>query len=158
VARLLAGRLGWQWLDADAMLEDRHGRTILDIFATEGETGFRAKEAAILEELCQLSEHVIATGGGVVLRESNRLRLRESGRVVWLTADAPTLWRRLQVDPTTAHRRPALSVGGLAEVEELLRVREPLYAACAHLVVDTAQLGPDEVAALIHARQLASTG
>src|SRR5712692_10023328 len=67
VARLLAERLGWQWADADEVLEARFGRTIWQVFAEEGEGGFRDKEAVVLEELCGRRRHVIATGGGVVL-------------------------------------------------------------------------------------------
>src|SRR5262249_41268209 len=132
VARLLAERLGWGWVDADDVLERRHGRTIRQIFAEEGEAGVRDKEDAVLEVLCRGERLVVATGGGVVLREANRKRLRAAGRVVWLTADAQTIWGRLQRDPATGERRPTLTVGGLAEVEELLRVRAPLYAECAH--------------------------
>jgi shikimate kinase len=149
VARLLADRLGWTWKDADEILETRHGRSIRTIFAEEGEAGFRDKEAAILAELCQQQDQVIATGGGMVLRPENRRRLRDAGRVVWLTADARTLWQRLQQDATTVERRPNLTVGGLAEIEELLHAREPLYRACAHMVVATAQRTAEEVAAEI---------
>src|SRR5262245_15865615 len=76
VARLLAGRLGWDWVDADQLLEERHARTIRQIFAEEGEPGFREKEAALVEELCGRRRHVVAMGGGVVLRPENRARLR----------------------------------------------------------------------------------
>jgi shikimate kinase len=149
VARLLAGRLGWDWLDADAVLEQRAGRSIRELFAGEGEAGFRAREAALLEELCHCQRHVIATGGGVILKEENRRRLRADGAVVWLVADADTIWQRLQADATTAERRPALTVGGLDEVRELLRVREPLYRECAGWSVETAARSPAEVADLI---------
>jgi shikimate kinase len=149
VARLLAKALDWDWADADEVIESRCGRTIRQIFAEEGEAGFREKEAAVLEELCRRLRHVIATGGGVVLREANRTRLRAAGRVVWLTADAATLWGRLQGDSTTTERRPALTVGGLAEVEQLLRAREPLYRACADVVVETAGRSPEEIVAHI---------
>ena len=155
VARLLAERLGWGWRDADLELERRHG-SIRQVFAAEGEAGFRDKEAAVLAELCGTPRQVIATGGGVVLRPENRERLRAAGRVVWLTADAETLWRRLQQDAATAERRPNLTVGGLAEVEELLRVRQPLYAACADWAVDTADRPPEEVARRIAEWLLAS--
>jgi shikimate kinase len=147
VARLLAEQLHWQWRDADVELEKRHGQSIRSLFASEGEAGFRDKEAAILAELCRLSRHVLATGGGVVLREDNRDLLRASGRVVWLTADVDTLWRRLQADSSTAERRPALTVGGREEIAEMLRVREPLYRSCADFVVETAGRSPAEVAA-----------
>lgn len=149
VARLLAERLGWQWLDADALLEERQGRTIRRIFAEEGEGSFRRLESELLEELCRCQQHVIATGGGVVLSETNRARMREAGWVVWLDADAATLWQRVQSDAATAERRPNLTVGGLAEVEELLRLREPLYRACAHIRVQTAGRPPEEIVAEI---------
>lgn len=145
VARLLAERLGWRWLDADQVLEERQGRSIRLIFDEDGEPGFRRIEAALLEELCRLDQHVIATGGGVVRSETNRRRLREAGLIVWLRADAATLWQRLQADATTAQRRPNLTVGGLAEVEELLRVREPFYRACADRCVETAGRSPEDI-------------
>jgi shikimate kinase len=150
VARLLAAKLGWNWIDADEELERRQRRTVRQMFADEGEAEFRTRETAMLEELCRLPNHVIATGGGVVLMEENRGRLREAGTVIWLTADAETLWQRLQQDARTAERRPALTVGGLAEVEELLRQREPWYAACADWTIETAGRTPEEVAAAIY--------
>ena len=153
-AQLLAGRLGWDWLDADQVLEARHGKTIKQIFAEEGEAGFRDKEAALLAELCRAQRHVIATGGGIVLRPENRERLKAAGQVVWLTADPATLWQRIAGDATTAERRPNLTVGGLAEVEQLLQAREPLYREVAQLIVDTARQTPAEVAEII-ARWLA---
>jgi shikimate kinase len=149
LARLLGERLGWGWLDADAVLEERHGRSIREVFAEEGEAGFRDKEAAVLADLCRLRRHVVATGGGVVLREANRRLLREAGRVIWLTADVDTLWQRLQGDATIGERRPALTVGGRAEIADLLRQREPLYRACADGVVETARRTPEEIMAEI---------
>lgn len=149
VARLVAARLQWSWIDADEVLEQQFGQSVRDIFAQEGEAGFRVKEASVLAALCERRQHVIATGGGVVLRADNRERLRRTGKVVWLTADPANLWQRLQGDPRTAERRPNLSVGGLAELEETLRVREPLYRACADWTVSTAARSPDEVAAVV---------
>jgi shikimate kinase len=145
VARLLAEKLGWAWVDADELLEGRHGRSIRAIFAEEGEPGFRDKEAAILEELCRGQRLVVATGGGVVLRAENRQRMRAAGKVIWLDADAQTIWERLQLDPTTAERRPALTVGGLAEITEMLRVRDPLYEECMDISLDTAGRSPEDV-------------
>jgi shikimate kinase len=145
VARLLGEKLGWPWVDADDVLERRRGRSIRAIFAAEGEAGFRDREAEVLAELCGLDRHVVATGGGVVLREANRQRLR-SGWVVWLSADVDTLWQRLQGDGSTVERRPALTVGGREEVVEVLRVREPLYRACADFIVPTAGRSPADVA------------
>jgi shikimate kinase len=153
VARLLAEALGWSWSDADVELERQAGMSIRDIFAAEGEAGFREREAAVLAELCERRLCVVATGGGVVLRPDNRERLRRHGRVVWLTADVPTLCQRLQADATTQERRPALTAGSAASAEEvaaILSAREPLYRGCADLVVDTTgRTLPDVVAELL---------
>jgi shikimate kinase len=149
VAKLLAHALGWDWLDADDELEKRHGQSIRALFAAEGETGFRDKEAVILADLCRLRRHILATGGGVVLRPGNRQRMRASGRVAWLTADVETLWRRLQADASTAERRPALTIGGREEIEEITRLREPLYRECANFIVDTSERAATEAVAAI---------
>jgi shikimate kinase len=149
VARLLAQRLGWAWLDADVVLQQRSGRTIREIFAEQGEPAFRDLEAALLAELCACPRHVIATGGGVILRADNRRRMKQAGRIIWLTAEPAVLWQRLQGDAASSQRRPDLSVGGLAEIEDLLRVRQPLYEACADWTVDTTHRSADEVVDMI---------
>jgi shikimate kinase len=142
IGPLLAARLGWAFVDADALLEQREQTTIRAIFATEGEAAFRAKEAALLAELMERTNTVVATGGGVVLRADNRAQLRRSF-VVWLAAEPETLWERLQGDPLTRERRPNLAGGGLAEVRELLTVREPLYRECANLEIPVGSLSPE---------------
>jgi shikimate kinase len=149
VADLVARRLGWQAVDADAVLEAHAGKTIREIFADVGEAGFRSLEERVLQDLCRRPRHVIATGGGVVLAEGNRSRMRRAGKVVWLRADAEAIWQRLQGDATTAQRRPVLTVGGLPEVVQLLQVREPLYRASADWTVDTTGHTPEEVAEFI---------
>jgi shikimate kinase len=146
VGRVVAERLGWRFLDADGVLEEQYGQTIREIFAEEGETGFRNKEATVLADVCGQREAVIATGGGVVLRETNRDLLKRSGFVAWLSADPHVLLERIQADPTTAARRPALAGGGLAEIQQLLGVREPLYRACADVEVAVAALSPEQAA------------
>jgi shikimate kinase len=146
VGRMVADRLGWGFLDADAVLEERYGQTIREIFAAEGEAGFRDKEAAVLADLCTRNETVVATGGGIVLREENRDLLKRHGFVAWLCAEPPTLLARIQADPSTAARRPSLAGGGLAEIEQLLAVREPLYRACADVEVACGALSPEQAA------------
>src|SRR5262245_18853299 len=149
VARLLAEQLGWEAVDADEVLEIRYGRNIRTIFADEGETGFRDKESAILEEICRGNNQVLATGGGAGLRAEHRRRLRSAGWVGWLTASPAITWQRHRGDAGTAQRRPDLSVGGLAEIEELLRQREPLYRECADITIETAGRSPEEIAEAI---------
>ena len=149
VAQLLAMRLGWDGCDADAILEQRFGTTIRQIFESEGEAGFRTKEALVLAELATRRHCVIATGGGIVLRPDNRAKLK-TGTTIWLTAEPAVLWQRMQSDATTLERRPNLGQGGLAEVEQLLQVRRPLYQECADWTIDTTQLSSAQVADGIH--------
>jgi len=157
VARLLAERLGWQMLDADVELERRAGKSIAEIFATDGEPAFRQLESAVLCDLVQLPQTVVALGGGVVLAEQNRRLLATAGPVIWLTATADTLWERISRDPTTGARRPNLTAsGGLAEIQNLLTLREPWYRACATLTVDTTTRNPAEIADEIF-RQIADS-
>jgi shikimate kinase len=146
VAGLLAAQLGREWSDLDAVLEAKSGRTIRQIFAEDSESGFRELEARILDELCAIPEHVVATGGGTVLRADNRQRLQAGGVVCWLKADAETISNRLQNDPMTVERRPQLTVGGIEEVRSLLASREHLYEACADLCVDTTGRSAAQVA------------
>ena len=122
VGRLLAERLGWGFADADEVLETLAGCTIADIFRAEGEAGFREREADILRELAKRERHVIACGGGVILRPANRALLHSTGHCVWLTGDPKILCERLECDPSTGSRRPALTdLPGPAEIERILR-------------------------------------
>ena len=146
VAAALANELGWPWLDADAELESRAGQSIKQIFAEGGELAFRDLESTIVADLALRDRHVIALGGGAILREQNRLAIQASGKVVWLQASPETLLSRIHADPTTAERRPNLTgQGGLAEIRELLAAREPLYAACADLVIDAEGQSPEKI-------------
>jgi shikimate kinase len=146
VGRVLAARLGWAFADADERLEAAAGMSIADVFTAEGEAGFRDRESAVVAEVCRLTNHVVATGGGVVLRPQNR-ELLKSGFVAWLTASPETLWERLQTDPTTAGRRPNLTArGGLEEIRHLLAAREPFYREVAAVAVPTENLSPDAAA------------
>jgi len=145
VARLLANSLRWSWIDADVELERRAEKTINEFFAQEGETAFRNLETQVVLDLTQRERIVLALGGGAVLREENRAAIRR-GTVVWLQADAATIFARTSTDPTTPERRPNLTaVGGLAEIEQLLAAREPLYRDCADFAVATVGITPDQV-------------
>lgn len=146
-ARLLARKLGWSWVDADDVVEERYGQKIRELFVEGGEATFRDKEAAVFADLCRMRRHVIATGGGVVLREENRALMRQTGWCVWLTANVETLWQRLQEDPTTPERRPQLTVGGIKEIAELMKTREELYRGCADFTVQTGDRAPDSIVA-----------
>jgi shikimate kinase len=147
VATALAGQLGWPWIDADAELERRAGRTIKEVFAAGGETSFRDLESAIVAELAQYDRHIIALGGGAVLREQNREALAGRGKFVWLQVQPEVLLARISGDATTAARRPNLTgQGGLAEIRTLLAERTPIYAACADLTINAEEESPSEIA------------
>lgn len=154
MGRLLAERLGWRFFDTDDHVEAAAGKSIRDIFATDGELAFRERESEALTELCQRGTCVIATGGGAVLREANRELLKSSGFVVWLTATPETVLARLQSDPTTGARRPNLTaVGGEEEVRALIAFRAPLYRATANCAVATDALSPETLTdAILSAR------
>jgi shikimate kinase len=111
---------------------------------------FRDLESAVVADLCAGDRTVLALGGGAVLREQNRDHLRQAGKVVWLQATPATIRARIAADPATADRRPPLTrAGGLAEIEDVLARRAPIYQQCADLVVDTEEKTPAEVAAEI---------
>ncbi len=150
VAQRLAERLHCAWVDADVELERRAGKTIAQIFAEQGETSFRDLESKVVAELATRENTIVALGGGAVLREENRRAITGKGLIVWLQADAQTLFDRIHSDPTTAERRPNLTAqGGLHEIEEVLRQREPIYRDTADLALDTAHHSPDQIAEMI---------
>ena len=139
VAAILSHLLGVPWCDADIRLEEKRGCSITTLIREQGQNYFRDEESLLLKELLVDCAGVLATGGGVVLRQHNRELLHSAGRpTVWLTASAEVVRSRLALDPTTAQRRPALSgTDPLAEVASALEAREPLYRECADLIIDT---------------------
>jgi shikimate kinase len=139
VAALLVPRLGIPAVDADEVVEQRAGMSIAALIADRGEAGFRDLESIVLAELLAGPPLILATGGGVVLRQANRELLRERGRpVIWLDAAADVVRARLAADPMTTVRRPGLTgADPLAEVADTLAAREPLYRSCADVRFDT---------------------
>ncbi len=157
VARLLATALTWKCIDTDDEIELRAGKTITEIFAEQGEQAFRDLETAVIYENARRSSCVLTLGGGAVLRAENRSVL-ESCLIVWLTATAATIHERLVADEQSSSRRPQLTnAGGLAEIEELLAQRQPIYRLCADLVVETEGKTPGEVTDVI-LRQIRADG
>ena len=140
--RLLARRLGRCFVETDDMIVSLDGRPIPEIFRQEGEETFRRLEGEAVAALSLKSGDVIATGGGLPCREGRMEALRELGTVVWLRGDLPELLIRAG----RAGARPMLSGRTPEEIEALFRARQPYYAR-AHLSVDTAGLGVDQVVA-----------
>lgn len=121
VGALLAQRLGWPLLDTDEMIVQREGRTIPEIFAREGEEYFRCAETACVWETVGAAETVIATGGGIVLREENMTALRKSGFVCFLDRGAAEIAEGLDISG-----RPLLREGR-EKIYRLARERDALY-------------------------------
>ena len=154
VGRALAARRGWGFVDTDAEVEARTGRTVGEMWAAEGEPAFRRAEAEVLAEALGAAQPVVvAAGGGVVLDPANRARLRHARQVVWLRARPSTLARRCGAGDL----RPLLnSASEPAEVlARLAADRHYLYAEVADLAVDVDGLSADEVVDRIEA---ATTG
>jgi shikimate kinase len=147
LATLLAERLHWNWIDADVEIERRAGKSIARVFAEDGEPAFRQLEGQVIADLCRRDRVVLAAGGGAPVREENRRAMRTAGPVVWLRALPETIHRRMSGDATTAGRRPNLTAGGgLTEIVELLRQREPIYRVAADVEVDTEGKTPEQIA------------
>lgn len=147
VGRLLAERLGWSCADADEEIERDSNRSIRQIFTEQGELAFRDLEEKTIARLLEREELILAAGGGAVLRESTRQRMKAAGPVIWLTASPETLLERIGNDASTGQRRPDLtSQGGLAEIRTLLEQRTPLYRSTADMQIDTEGLSLEEIA------------
>ncbi|MDD5240664.1 MAG: shikimate kinase AroK [Sulfuricella sp.] len=136
IGKLIAKHLDKIFFDSDHEIEKRTGVNIPLIFELEGEAGFRAREAAIIKELSEQKNIVLATGGGAVLNPQNRDSLRHNGTVIYLRARVEDLWRRTRHDKN----RPLLQTADpLAKLKELFAQRDPLYRGIADIVVDSGE-------------------
>jgi shikimate kinase len=145
IGRIVASRLGWQFVDTDQVIETRQGKSIKEIFDQAGESAFRQLETDLCKELATWTKHVIATGGGMVLRPENRDLLKQAGIVVCLEASAEEIYRRLQ----HATNRPLLSSPDPQQrIKELLAARAEAYGALPYRI-DTAGCKPSDTANLV---------
>ncbi len=146
IGRLLSHSLGREFYDSDRVIEENAGADIPWIFEKEGEDGFRKRETHALE--CMLQENqesvVLATGGGIVMREENRQLLRDGNAlVVYLYASVSQQLHRT----SKSNHRPLLKTGDpKATLKKLFQVRDPLYRDVATLVVETDSRHPKSVA------------
>jgi len=143
VGRRAARTLGLQFFDMDVELEARCGVNVSTIFDIEGEHGFRAREARLLDELTRRSDVMVATGGGVILREDNRTRLRERVLVVYLKTSVERQLERLARDT----QRPLLRAPDReARLQEFARLRNPLYEDVADIALTSDSRRPARMA------------
>ncbi|SCM72282.1 shikimate kinase AroL [Desulfovibrio sp. 86] len=150
IGRLLAQRLALPFIDTDHYLLEQAGRTVAEIVEAEGWPGFRKRESDALRAVTAIHPQgaVIATGGGMVLDEQNRIFMREQGHVFYLSAPVEALAARLSSNPLTA-QRPSLTGADIRdEVRQVLHERLPLYHATAHHHLD-ASLPPRRITSLV---------
>jgi len=134
IGRQLAKLLNLDFVDSDHEIESRTGVNIPTIFDLEGEEGFRNREQAMIDELTQRENLVLATGGGAVLKKENRENLQQRGIVVYLQSNIDLLVERTKKDKN----RPLLQTGDpRKKFEDIMAVREPLYLETADLVINT---------------------
>lgn len=150
VGRLLANAMGRPFIDTDALVEERAGMPIPQVFAEQGEAAFRELEAAVVTDVMARDGQVVATGGGVVLRPENREVLRAGGMVFWLDVPATELYDRavaqgVEGRPLLAGKDPSGRLAALAAA------RREAYAAAAHVRMDGAGREPGALADQIRA-------
>jgi len=143
VGRGLAELLALEFVDLDQHIEARCGVEVDRIFEIEGEAGFRQRESDMLLELSGRNNMVLATGGGSVLNPDNRALMRRQGLVLWLRTTVDQQLERLARD----RRRPLLQAPDRRQrLQTLAAERDPLYAACADLIVDSSNVPPAAMA------------
>jgi len=153
VGKVLAERLGKEFLELDALIEQKAGKTIPKIFQQEGEVAFRELEIEATEEVSRRKNVVIACGGGIVLNKINIDRLKKESLIVYLTALPRVILKRTASDE---NERPLLKADNRAlAVNELLRFRKPFYERAADITIDTSKLNIDSVVGQIIAKMKA---
>ena len=131
-------------LDTDHVIEKQEGKSITEIFSTEGEEHFRSLESQLLTNMIKSScnHHIISTGGGIILKEKNRLLLRQLGFVVWLACSAEETYQRTSRN----NNRPLLQCDDpMKLINNMLNQRSPLYEEASHLKINTSGLEFDEI-------------
>ncbi|UXD86246.1 shikimate kinase AroK [Thalassolituus hydrocarboniclasticus] len=139
IGRLLSAELKLEFFDSDKVIEERCGANIPWIFDMEGESGFREREEQAIDELTQMGSIVLATGGGVVMREANRRHLSARGTVVYLCTSVEQQLARTAKDKN----RPLLQAENPERIlRDLFSVRDPLYREIADIIIETDQRNP----------------
>ncbi|MGN1356367.1 MAG: shikimate kinase AroK [Succinivibrionaceae bacterium] len=143
IGRFLADSLNLEFVDSDNEIEIRTGASISWIFDVEGESGFRKREAQIIEELTLRNGIVLSTGGGAIKDPANRRFLKERGTVIYLHTPVEKQFQRTCKDK----RRPLLQNNDpRVTLEQLMIERDPLYRETADIVVETSELTAKAVA------------
>ena len=138
----IARKLDPDFVDMDALLEERLGMPIARFFEVKGEAAFRQLEEEVLAELLK-TDKVISTGGGIVISPRNRVLLKQNSDNVYLKADFETLYQRISADKDT--QRPLFLKNSKEELLAIFNERQAWYQEVASKVIDVSKLSPEEI-------------
>ena len=138
----IARGLNPDYIDMDALIEEGLGMSIADFFAEKGEEAFRQVESEVLVDLLK-TDHVVSTGGGVVISQKNRDLLKTNPDNIYLKADFETLYQRIAADKD--NRRPLFLNNSKEELREIFQERQARYEEVASRVLDVTKLSPEEI-------------
>jgi shikimate kinase len=146
IGKSIARAIDWSFVDSDLLVIKKSGKSIKDIIDTEGWDVFRRMERSALKQICADDRQVVATGGGVVLDQSNIKAMKTSGMVIWLDAGAETIHKRMLRDKKTGDFRPALTEKGrMEEIEDMLLQRKPYYQNASDFYIGTDDVPVSEI-------------
>jgi len=138
----IARGLDPDYIDMDALIEERLGMSIANFFAEKGEVAFRQVESEVLADLLK-TDRVVSTGGGVVISQRNRDLLKTNPDNIYLKADFETLYQRIAVDKD--NQRPIFLNNSKEELREIFQERQAWYEEVASRVLDVTKLSPEEI-------------
>ena len=138
----IARKLDSDFVDMDALLEDRLGMPIARFFEEKGEAGFRQVESEILADLLK-TDQVVSTGGGVVISPRNRALLKQNPDNIYLKADFETLYQRISADED--NQRPLFLKNSKEDLAAIFKERQAWYEEVASKVIDVSKLSPEEI-------------
>ncbi len=155
MGRLAAEQLRFEYLDTDELIQSRAGRTITEIFSTDGEPAFRKMESGLVTELAARTKTVIATGGGLPVNPQNLINLKKYALVVCLWASPEKIWERVK---NQTHRPLLHDPDPQKKIRDLLAAREPFYKQ-ADVLLNTERRSVREVAQqVVHQFRLEASG
>ena len=140
LGKMLAKKMCFDFIDTDEIIIKKENKTIDKIIKEKGWKYFRDKEEETIKKVSSLKKHIIATGGGSILRENNIKNMQQNGKIIWLKADIKTIESRIKQDKISQANRPALSNHNLIiEIEKTLNERYYIYKKIADFSFDTSK-------------------
>lgn len=149
VGKIVSHILGWPFVDTDALIQEKLNQSITQIVHNKGWDYFRTIEKNTLMELALLTDHIVSTGGGIILDPENR-QLLKNGKTVWLDAEEDVILDRMIADTNSAAARPSLTQQNPKdEIRYLMTIRNQFYLDSSEFKIDTSTLSPQQIANLI---------